>query len=66
MRTAAGLHAHHPFRRQHLGAHQSFRILTRIDVIGDYTHIDRVGQHLAQCRRQRRLAGADRSANADT
>ena len=65
MRTAAGLDADDPFRRQRRVIDEEFRILGGVDVVGDDGHVDLVAQGLAQGQRQGGLAGTDGAADAD-
>ncbi len=65
VRAAAGLHAHDARLGQRAGAHQDQRVLLGVDVVGDGADVVAVAEGLAQRLHQRRLAGADRAADAD-
>jgi hypothetical protein len=65
VRAAAGLDAHDALRRQRAGAGQEFRVLARVDVVGDDGDVVRAAQAAAQPLGQRGLAGAHRAADAD-
>ena len=65
MRAAAGLHAHDALHRQGAGNRQEARILLGVDVVGDGADVVARAKGLAERFHQRRLAGADRPADAD-
>ena len=65
MRAAAGLDADDALRRQRAGAGQELGILLGVDVVGDDGDVVAVAHVLAEAIDQRRLAGADRPADAD-
>src|SRR6185369_14013365 len=65
MRAAAGLDADDPLRRERFVAHQELRVFLGIDVVRDHCDVVALAQRAAQRERQRRLARADRTADAD-
>ena len=65
VRTAAGLHAANPLERQRARAHQELGVLVGVDVVGDDREAVAIAQPLAQPVQQCRLAGSDRTADAD-
>ena len=65
VRAAAGLDAGDALRRQRAGAGQEFRVLARVDVVGDDGDVVRAAEAPAQPLGQRRLAGAYGPADAD-
>ncbi len=65
MRAAAGLDAHDALLRQRARHGQDARILLGVDVVGDGAEVVDVAEALAERLHQRRLAGADRTADAD-
>ena len=65
MRAAARLDPHDPLGRQRPRLDQDARVLLGVDVVGDRGDVERVPEPLAKLLHQRRLAGADRAADAD-
>ena len=65
VRTAAGLHADDAVGGQRLAAHEKLHVLAREDVVGDDAELVVVAHALAQRVDERRLARADRSADAE-
>src|SRR5207302_9744724 len=65
MRTAAGLDATDPLGRQSAAPGQELGVLAGIDVVGDRDQLETAAHRFAQPVHQRRLAGADRPADAD-
>ena len=65
MRATAGLDAEDPLRRKRAGLDQNAGVLLGVDVVGDGGDIELVAQALAKLLHERRLAGADRAADAD-
>ena len=65
VRAAAGLDAHDAVLRQRLQARQHHGVFLGVDVVGDDGDRELVAQRLAELFGQRRLAGADRPADAD-
>jgi hypothetical protein len=64
MRAAPGLDAGDAFWRQRARAGEELRILSGVNVVGDHREVVAVAQPLAQRVDQRRLAGANRPADA--
>ena len=65
VRTAAGLDADDAFQRQRLPAGEELGVLARVDVVGDDGQVE-LRPELRHSRfDQRRLAGADRTADAE-
>ncbi len=65
VRAAAGLDALDAFGGQRLHAGQRLGVLGGVDVVGDDAERIFVAHRLAEFGGQRRLAGADRPADAD-
>ena len=65
VRATAGLDAQDPLRRKRAGLDQNAGVLLGVDVVGDGGDIELVAQALAKLLHERRLAGADRAADAD-
>ena len=65
MRAAAGLDAADPLGRQRAAPGQELGVLAGIDVVGDRDQLEAAAHALAQPVHQRRLARADRAADAD-
>jgi len=65
MRAAAGLDAHAALGRQGARPDQNARVLLGVDVVGDGGDVERVVETLAELLNERRLARADRPADAD-
>ena len=65
MRAAAGLDADDALQRQHLAAGQELGVLARVDVVGDDGQVELRPEVAAQPLDQRRLARADRPADAE-
>src|SRR5258708_29225110 len=64
MRTAAGLHPDDPLGREGLVADEELRVLLGVDVVGDRRDVVPVAQRPAKRQHERRLAGADGTADA--
>ena len=65
MRAAARLDAHDALGRQRASLGEDALILLGVDVVGDGGDVVGVAHPLAQLLHERRLAGADRSTDAD-
>ena len=65
VRAAAGLDADDPVQRQDLAPGQELGVLARVDVVGDDRQVDRRPECATELFDQGRLAGADRSADAE-
>ena len=66
VRAAAGFDGEDALGRQASAAGQDLRVLAGVDVVGDDGQVDARVERARQAFDQRRLAGADRSADADT
>ena len=65
VRAAAGLDADDALQRQHLAAGQELGVLAGVDVVGDDGQVDLGPERPAEPLDQRRLARADRPADAE-
>src|SRR5258706_15104045 len=64
MRAATGLDADDALGRERLVGDEELGVLFCIDVVGHHRDVEAVAQPLAQRKRERRLAGTDRSSDA--
>jgi hypothetical protein len=65
VRAAARLDADDPLWLERTGTGEKLGVFLGVDVVGDGGDVVALAEALAECIHQRRLAGADRPANAD-